>query len=334
MLGEDSRRSFDGGHGPVGSMVLDAPEEELTRSLQPWGRIGRRRSMIIAAAGLGGIVLAGLFAPLIVAISGAPAPELRDTSSLSATFGVATGPSGAHWFGVDQLGRDVFSRTFYGTRVSILVAVSATAITLLLGVTMGLIAGYRGGWVDAIVSRLIETVLVIPYLLLAVGIAAACSTEAGCFAGTVKPGIPLVVLVISIASWPSVARIVRGQTLTIRESDFVMAARLSGASEGRILMTEVLPNLWGPITVLMVVLVPQVILAEAALSFLGVGVPTATASWGGMIAEAATLFPSAWWCMLFPGVALLATVLASTILADGFRDRNVPAGSSPDRVSR
>ncbi len=332
MLGEDSRRSFDGSHGPVGSVVLDAPEEELKGSLQPWGRIGRRRSMIIAAVGLAVIALAGLLAPLIVAVTGAPAPELRDTSSLSTSFGVASGPSSAHWFGVDQLGRDVFSRTFYGTRVSVVVAVSATAITSLLGVTLGLIAGYRGGWVDAIVSRLIEAVLVIPYLLLAVGIAVACSTEAGCFAGTVKPGVPLVVLVISIASWPAVARIVRAQTLTIRESDFIVAARLSGASERRILMTEVLPNLWGPIAVLMVVLIPQVILAETALSFLGAGVPAATASWGGMIAEASSSFPNAWWCMLFPGMALLATVLASTILADGLRDRN--GADTADRRGR
>ncbi|MDQ2622765.1 MAG: ABC transporter permease, partial [Actinomycetota bacterium] len=276
----------------------------------------------VALAGIAAIVLAGVFAPLIVSLTGAPGPGEIDSSSLSSAFGTPTGPSAAHWFGVDQLGRDVFSRTLYGTRVSVGVAVSAAALSLLVGVTFGMIAGFRGGLVDSVISRLIETFLVVPYLLLAAGIAASCSGEDGCFGGSLRPGIPLVVLVISMTSWPGVARLTRNQTIAIRESEYIASARVSGLGTTRILVSEILPNLSGSILVFVTVLIPQAILAEAALSFLGVGVPASTPSWGQLIVSAVPSFPDSWWAMFFPGMALLTTVFAITVIGDRLRDRS------------
>jgi len=281
-----------------------------------------------ALAVLGSFVIAALFAPAVIAVTGSPDPQASDTSSLSSTFGTPTGPAPDHWFGVDGLGRDVFSLTVYGARVSLLVAFAAAALALLIGVALGMIAGFVRGLTDSLISRAIETFMVIPYLLLAVGIAASCSTKGGCLDGRLSPGVPLVIVVIALASWPFVARVVRNETLVIRDSDYVTAARLAGLSPLRILATEVLPNLRSSILVFAIVLLPQAILAEAALTFLGVGVPESTPSWGGMIAAAAALFPDAWWVMAFPGIALLGTVFACTVIADHLRGRAFAPGGT------
>ena len=275
----------------------------------------------VALAVLAGLILLAVFAPFVVSATGSPAPDAGDASSLSSGFGTPAGPSPSHWFGVDGLGRDVFSRTVYGARVSLVVAFGAALLALAVGVALGMVAGFRKGLTDSLVSRLIETFLVIPYLLLAVGIASSCSTEGGCLDGNLTPGVPLVILVIAMATWPLVARVIRNETLLIRDSDYVVAARLSGLSSIRILATEVLPNLRSTILVFAILLIPQAILAEAALTFLGVGVPDSVPSWGGMIADAAALFPDAWWVMAFPGLALLATVFACTVIADHLRGR-------------
>ncbi len=306
---------------PVPTGPVSAPPGSLMPDTQPWSERGGNLAVKVALFVIGFFVLTAIFAPAIVKVTGAPGPQAGDTSSLSATFGTPTGPSASHWFGVDGLGRDVFSRTVYGSRVSLAVAFAAATISMIVGVTLGMVAGFRLGLVDSVISRLIETFLVIPYLLLAIGIASSCSTDEGCLNGTLTPGIPLVILVIAMTSWPVVARIVRNQTLAIRDSDFVTAARLAGHSPTRILATEILPNLSSSIFVFAIVLLPQAILAEAALSFLGVGVPASTPSWGAMISRAAPLFPDAWWVMLFPGIALLLTVAACTVLADHLRDR-------------
>ncbi|MBN8866980.1 MAG: ABC transporter permease [Solirubrobacterales bacterium] len=266
-----------------------------------------------------------LVAPLVVALVGAPTPDAVDSSSLSPVFGTPSGPGSAHWFGVDWLGRDVFSRTLYGARVSLFVGLVTTIGAVALGVVLGLVAGFRGGLLDTVVSRMTEAFLVIPYLLLALGIAASCSSEQGCVNGTVRPGIPLVILVLIVTSWPALARIIRNETLSLRERDFVSAARLSGASSFQILGRELLPNLLPVIAVMTVVLAPQMIIAEAALSYLGVGVTPPTPSWGGMIASAAPAFPDAWWLMLFPGIGLVATVLCCTLLADRLRRGRGPS---------
>src|SRR5688500_9183366 len=271
------------------------------------------------------LILLAVLAPLVVKIFGAPGPDERDTGALDPFFATPTGPSAEHIFGVDQIARDVFSRTIYGARVSLIVAFSATALATLAGLGAGLPAGYLRGWVDTAISRSVDVLLAIPYLLLATGLAAACTLGqtggggGGCLGGLVKPGLGVVIFVISFTSWTYMARIVRGQTLSLREKEFVEASRAAGASNSRIIFREILPNLTAPIVVYASILVPQVILYEAALSFLGVGVNDQP-SWGQMIPAASGLFPDAWWYMFFPGVVLLATVLAFNLIGDAMQD--------------
>ena len=170
-------------------------------------------------------------------------------------------------------------------------------------------------------------ILAIPYLLLALGLAASCSVGNGCVGGLLKPGLPVVIFVIAVTSWPPVARIVRGEALSIREREFVEAARSAGASNTRIVFTEVLPNLVAPIIVYTSVLIPQVIIYEAALSYLGVGVTPPTASWGQMLSDATPIFNTAWWYMLFPGLALVLTVVAFNLVGDALQDALNPKAS-------
>jgi ABC-type dipeptide/oligopeptide/nickel transport system permease subunit len=272
------------------------------------------------------LILVAIFAPLVVSALGLPDPNERDPSARD-IFGTATGPSPSHPFGVDDAGRDVASRVIYGARVSLIVAFLATGIATILGVASGVLAGYRGGWVDTVISRSVDVLLAIPYLLLATGIAASCSVGDGCLGGLLKPGLGVVIFVIAFTSWTYIARIVRGETLSIREREFVEAARSAGASDRVILFREILPNLVAPIIVYASVLIPQVILYEAALSFLGVGVAAPTASWGQMISDATGIFPEGWWYMLFPGMALVLTVIAFNIVGDALQDALNPKAS-------
>jgi peptide/nickel transport system permease protein len=275
---------------------------------------------------IGVLIVIAIAAPLVVKIAGVTGPNVRDQNALD-VFGTPLGPSSAHPFGVDQVGRDVFARTIYGARVSLVVAFLATGVAMFVGVTLGLLAGYLRGWVDVLVSRSIDVLLAIPYLLLATGLAASCSLGNGCAGGLLKPGLPVVIFVIALTSWTPVARIVRGETLSLREREFVEAAQSVGASNTRIVFTEVLPNLVAPIIVYASVLIPQVILYEAALSFLGVGVQPPTASWGQMLSDATGIFDTAWWYMLFPGLALVLTVVAFNLVGDALQDALNPKAS-------
>jgi peptide/nickel transport system permease protein len=285
-----------------------------------WRRFREDRVAMAALIFLGILILVAIFAPLVVKIFGAPGPDARDTGALDPLFATPTGPSSAHLFGVDQIGRDVFSRTLYGARVSLIVAFAATGLATIAGVIAGLLAGYFRGWVDTLVSRSVDVLLAIPYLLLATGLAAACTLGgAGCLGGLIKPGVGVVIFVIAFTSWTYMARIIRGQTLSLREKEFVEAARSVGASNTRIIFQEILPNLVAPIVVYASILIPQVILYEAALSFLGVGVVDRP-SWGQMISDATPIFSDAWWYMLFPGLALLFTVLAFNLVGDALQD--------------
>jgi peptide/nickel transport system permease protein len=195
-------------------------------------------------------------------------------------------------------------------------------------VSLGMIAGYRGGKTDTAISRLIDIVLSMPVLLLAIGVASVCSISAeGCLGGLLQPGLSLVIAIIALFTWPNMARLVRGQALTLREKEFVEAARSLGARPPRIMFKELLPNLLAPIVVYATLLVPANILFEAALSFLGVGVPQSTPSWGRMLSDAAagSIFTVAWWMMLFPGLFLLATTLSFNLVGDGLRDALGPS---------
>jgi peptide/nickel transport system permease protein len=309
---------------PVGASAELVEIDEGVLAASPWQLFWRRfRGDRLAMASLVFVVLIALvaiFAPVVISIFGAPGPDATDTNAFDPIFKTPEGPSSAHLFGVDQIGRDVFSRVIYGARVSLVVAFSATAIATVLGIITGLLAGYFRGWVDTAISRSVDVLLAIPYLLLATGLAAACTLGgAGCLGGLIQPGLGVVIFVIAVTSWTYMARIVRGQTLSLREKEFIEASRSVGAGNGRIIFREILPNLTAPIIVYASILIPQVILYEAALSFLGVGVVDQP-SWGQMISDAIDSFPDAWWYMLFPGLALLFTVLAFNLIGDALQD--------------
>jgi ABC-type dipeptide/oligopeptide/nickel transport system permease subunit len=314
---------------PVGASP-DLPDIDASASWarSPWQLFWARfREDRLAMAGLvfvALLILVAIFAPLVVDLAGAPGPDARDSDALDPLFGTATGPSAEHIFGVDQIGRDVFARTVYGARISLLVAFVATALSTVAGIVAGLLAGYFRGWTDTLVSRSVDVLLAIPYLLLATGLASACTLgaqegEGGCLGGAIQPGAGVVIFVISFTSWMFMARIIRGQVLSLREKEFVEASRSVGASNTRIIFRELLPNLAAPIIVYASILIPQVILYEAALSFLGVGVSDQP-SWGQMISDATPIFSDAWWYMLFPGLALVLTVLAFNLVGDAMQD--------------
>ena len=264
-------------------------------------------------------MLVAILAPLVVKLFGAPPPDERSTAAIDPVFGTPTGPSSEHVFGVDQQGRDVFSRVVYGARVSLEVALLATGTAVIAGVIVGMVAAYYGGWVDMVISRALDVLLAFPILLLGIGLASACSLGNGCL-GIIQPGLTVVVIVIALATFPYIARIIRGQVLSLREKEFIEAARSLGASDRRIIFRQILPNLVAPIIVYTTLVLPQNILFEAALSFLGVGVQSPQASWGQMIADASGDFDEAWWFMFFPGAALVLTVLAFNLVGDGLQD--------------
>jgi len=309
-----------GGEDPTS--IADAAAAAPITARSPLELFWRRfRKDKVAVAGLIFIILLiliAVFAPLVIKALGLPHPNYQNVNNLDA-FGQPAGPSSAHPMGTDELGRDVMSRVIYGARVSLEVAFISTGIAVLIGVTVGMFAGYFRGAIDTALSRLMDVVLAFPILLLAIGLAAACSLGKGCL-GFIKPGLPVLILVIALASWPYIGRIIRGQVLSLREKEFIDASRSLGASHTRIIFREVLPNLVAPIIVYTTLVLPTNVLFEAALSFLGVGVQPPTASWGQMIASAVPIFDSAWWYMLFPGLALVITVLAFNLVGDGLQD--------------
>jgi peptide/nickel transport system permease protein len=284
-----------------------------------WRRLKTDKVALASAGFVVLLVLCAVFAPLIVNLVGVTGPTDQNPKALD-EFGTPTGPSGDHPMGVDQLGRDIFARVVYGARVSLQVAIIATAISVTIGVTIGMIAGYFRGWIDTGLSRLIDVLLAFPILLFGIGLASACSLGNGCLGGLIEPGLTVVILVIALVNWTYIARIIRGQVLSLREKEFVEASRSLGASNARIIFRELLPNLVAPIIVYSTLVIPQNILFEAALSFLGVGIQPPDASWGQMLADATSIFDSAWWYMVFPGTALLLTVLAFNLLGDGLHD--------------
>jgi ABC-type dipeptide/oligopeptide/nickel transport system permease subunit len=275
------------------------------------------------------MILMAVFAPVIASWSGHP-PNQVNLQVLD-EFGLPSAPSwwpgpeakspAKYLLGVDDTGRDLFVRIAYGARTSLTVAFFATGIAVVIGVLLGLSSGFYRGKLDTVISRATDVVLALPVLLLALGIASACgANQEGCFGGFIKPGLRPVILIIGLFGWPYIARIVRGQVLSIREKEFVEASRSLGASNRRIIMREVLPNVTAPIIVYTTLIIPSNILFEAGLSFLGVGVPDGTPSWGAMLADAGTAFRWAPWLMIFPGLALFLTTLAFNLVGDGLRD--------------
>jgi peptide/nickel transport system permease protein len=305
---------------PASLGFLDLGGEIAARSpLQLfWRRFRQDRVALVSLAFVVFLLVLALAAPLVVKLLGLPGPYVQNPN-LTNAFGSPLGPSLAHPFGVDQLGQDVASRVIYGSRVALEVGILGTLAATFIGVTIGVLAGFYRGWVDMLLSRLTDVVLSIPVLLLGLGLGAACAVR-GCVGGVVQPGLGTIVFIVALVGWPYIARIVRGLVLSLREREFVDASRSLGASDARIMLREILPNLLAPVVVYSSLLIPQNILIEAALSFLGIGIRPPTASWGQMIAAATPIFNTAWWYMAFPGIALLLTVLAFNLLGDGLQD--------------
>jgi peptide/nickel transport system permease protein len=218
-------------------------------------------------------------------------------------------PSAAHWMGTDQYGRDVLSRLIYGARISLAVGLVAVSIYILIGVLVGSVAGYYGRWVDGILMRLVDILLCIPTFFLILMVIA--------FVG---PSILNIMVIIGLTSWTDVARLVRGEVLALKEREFVLAARLMGLSDSRIILRHILPNALGPVLVVATLGVGSCILLESSLSFLGLGVQPPTASWGNMLMEGKDHLTDAWWLVTFPGVAIFTTVLGYNLMGEGLRD--------------
>ncbi|HSV38465.1 MAG TPA: ABC transporter permease [Nocardioidaceae bacterium] len=287
-----------------------------------WRRLKRDKVAIAGLVVLILLLLVAIFAPWIVKAFGHP-PDMYFRDQIDPNTQVPTGTFGGiswdHLMGVEpQNGRDLFSRIVYGSRVSLLIAFLATLLSVVIGVTMGVIAGFVGGWVDGVISRLMDIFLAFPLLVFALALVGVIPDSAFGLSGN-NLRILILVFVIGFFNWPYIGRIVRGQTLTLREREFVDAARSLGARRSYILAREILPNLVAPILVYSTLLIPTNILFEAALSFLGVGVLPPTASWGEMLSRAVDYYSLPYF-MLWPGLAIFVTVLAFNLFGDGLRD--------------
>ncbi len=285
-----------------------------------WLRLRRDRVAMAAGITIILLVLIALFASQITSLIQHAAgikvpkgdhygPNFQDRVRGLTPTGVPAGPNKHAFLGYDAIGRDILVRIVHGSRISLFIGIVATSISMLIGVNIGMFAGYFGGKVDMILSGLMDLVLSFPFLLTALSLVA-----------IFHAGIWISIAIISFFGWVYIARIVRGQVLSLREKEFVEAARSLGASDLRIMFADVLPNLVAPIIVYATLLIPTNIIAEASLSYLGLGVPPSVPSWGQMLSESQELYTVAWWYFLFPGLALLITVLAFNLLGDGLRD--------------
>jgi peptide/nickel transport system permease protein len=273
--------------------------------MSPW-REGLRETWSRPEGRIGVVVLTVI---LLVALT--LPPLLQDPRAQPDILGGALRPpSWAHWLGTDHLSRDVFSRLVYGARISLAVAAGAVALSVTLGALIGLVAGYAGGWLDAIAMRLVDGALAIPRLFLLLLIAA------------VMDHIPLLVLILAIGAtgWFGTSRLVRAEVLRLRQLEFVRSAEALGAGRRRVIFRHLLPNVLGPLAVATTLAVGDVVLLEAGLSFLGLGVQPPTPSWGGMILDAKSDIIAAPWTSLAPGVAIVLTVLAVNLVGEALRD--------------
>jgi ABC-type dipeptide/oligopeptide/nickel transport system permease subunit len=289
-----------------------------------WMRLKRDRVALAGGCMVILLIFTAVFAPLLIKLFGHPIDESHHDQVDPNLGGMPKGPfggiSGDFLLGVEpSTGYDVFSRIVYGARVSFLVAFLATLVAVVIGVTLGVVAGYFGGWIDNFVSRVMDLLLAFPLLFFAIALV---TSVPGNLFGLTGNGLRVSILVVIIGffSWPYIGRIVRGQTFSLREREFVDAARSMGARNPYILFKEILPNLVAPILVYSTLIIPTNILFEAALSYLGVGIQPPTPSWGKMLAEATQFFEVNPTFMIIPGTALFLTVLSFNLFGDGLRD--------------
>lgn len=251
------------------------------------------------------ILIAACFAPCITAWE----PNQQDIMNKFLDPFWCEGSSTAHILGTDQLGRDVLSRLIYGSRITLLISFGGTIVGILVGVTLGAISGYYGKWVDAVIMRLVDIQLSFPFTLLALFIAA-----------VLGPGLRNIIIIAGISGWVRYARLVRGEILSIKEMEYVEAIRSLGGSDMRIIFRHIVPNVISPIIVLATLEVAKIILMEASLSYLGMGVPVSIPTWGRMLSEARSYMVSAPWLAILPGLCITLTVLAVNLLGDWLRD--------------
>jgi peptide/nickel transport system permease protein len=287
-----------------------------------WSRL--RRDKVAMTGGVVALllILVAILAPLLSSLAGVN-PDTGNTGLIDANLGTPLGGwggiSGQHILGVDLEGRDLFSRVIYGARISLGVAGVSTLVAILLGASLGMIAGYHGGWIDSVISRTMDIMLAFPLLLFAISLSAVLENSAFGLTGNTLH-FAVLVFIIGFFSWPYIGRIVRGQTIGLREREFVDAARALGARPSRIIFREILPNLMAPILIYATLLIPVNILFEAALSFLQVGFRDPTPSWGDMINQSIQYYQVDPEYLLVPGIAILLTVLAFNLFGDGLRD--------------
>lgn len=291
---------------------LEGEAAETIKGRSPWQlaweRLRRDKVAIGSVIVILLIVVMAIIAPLVARLTGHGYADTYPSIGLD-PYGLPVAPSKTFVLGTDDLGRDVLVRTVYGARVSLIAGVVASGLAVLVGGFVGMVAGYFGTAIDTALSRFMDVILSFPLLLFAIALVS-----------IVGPSLGVSILVIAFFSWATVGRIIRGQTLSLREKEFVEAARSLGASDFRIIFVDILPNLVAPLIVYATLLIPASIVFEATLSFLGLGVVPPTPSWGNMLADAVQYYKVAWWFLFFPGGALLLTTLAFNLLGDSVRD--------------
>ena len=283
---------------PAGT-ILEVPVRQITFGQDVWRRFRRNRLAVFGAGLVGLLVVVALFAPLI-------APYSPTLVQLNAQF---EPPSAAHPFGTDFYGRDILSRVIYGARISLVIGLVPTLMAMLFGKAIGVLSGFQGGWVDTLLMRLGDVVMAFPSLILAMVVTY-----------TLGASLFTLFIALSVVGWAGAARVVRSQTLSLKQRDFVTASRAVGVGRAGIMFRHILPNCLAPILILLTLGIPGAIMAEAGLSFLGVGAQPPTPSWGLMVNEGQEYLFSAPWASIFPGLAILVTVLAFNFVGDGLRD--------------
>jgi peptide/nickel transport system permease protein len=283
-----------------------------TEGLSPWQLAWRRlrkdRLAIASAVVILIITAAAIAAPAFAALTH-HGPNQQFTTAGLTVQGLPKPPSGRFWLGTDDLGRDILVRIVYGARISLFAGVVASVIAVAFGTVVGMFAGYFGKFTDSVLSRGMDVVLSLPFLLFAIALVS-----------IVGPGLWVSVAVIAFFSWASVGRVTRAQTLSIAEKEYIEAARSVGAGNIRVIFIDILPNVIAPVIVYTTLLIPASIAFMATLSFLGIGIVPPTPDWGNMISESLQYYRVAWWFVLFPGFALLITTLAFNLLGDAVRD--------------
>jgi len=287
------------------SLAADTPAASESILRRNFATFARNRLAMACAVIVALFALMALFAPWIAPHD----PNETDLFRRLQPPGWSAGGEWAYLLGCDALGRDILSRIVYGARISIFIGLAVIFVATTVGILAGLASGYLRGWVDVVISRIVDILLGFPYLIFAIGLMA-----------MMGPGLWNIVLALAYKEWVIPARVVRGETLVTRELEYVEAARALGASRGHIMLREILPNVLSPVIVVATIRMAHVIILEASLSFLGLGVQPPTASWGSMVSDGRAFILEAWWVSTFPGLAILLLVLAINVASQGLRD--------------